>query len=182
MEEKRAHIRVPVGLKGTYQVIQRASFPRLGITRDLSAGGMRFTCPDFLGKGDRVAVSFTLPEEGPVEMTGEVLWSRELQTEPSGCEAGLRWTEIGSHTQARLNAFLLQRTRADSAVLFANVASVPIPFLIRWPRSIAAGLLIGGGLLMLGWIWFRQAELSREVKALQFLASAFQDHLDRLLR
>lgn len=180
MDERRTTIRVPAGVEGTYQVLQRATPPRLGVTEDLSPGGMRFACPDLLYPGDNVAVKLNFPNEGTVALTGVVRWSREfVNSNQEGCEAGLLWTEIDPHAQARLNAFLSDRTQTETAVLFSKPQ---LPVLIRWPLAITTGLVIASGLLFCGWVWFRQSMLSHENNILHALVRVYQDHVDRLLR
>lgn len=177
MDERRADIRIPVGLEGTYQVLSRGAPSRLGITEDMSGAGMRFACPDLLYPGDTVSLHFDLPKEGSIEMTGVVRWSRESNQQ--GCQAGLCWTDINPRAQARLNAFLSDRTQANSSVLFSKAQ---LPVLIRWPLAITSGLVLASGLLFFAWIWFRQSMLSHENKILHALVRAYQDHVDRLLR
>ncbi len=140
MYEKRVHIRVPVGVEGSYQPITRLAAPRLGMTRDISLGGARFSSPERLEPGGKISLTLSLPKEGEVTLTGVVVWSRmaDQRVGQIGYESGLCWQNVDARAQARLNSFLTEYTRSDrSTVIFTSgPASAPI----QWTRVITFGL------------------------------------------
>ncbi len=139
MYEKRVHIRVPVGLEGSYQPTTRLASPRLGMTRDISLGGARFSSAERLEPGGKVSLTLSLPREGEVILTGVVVWSRMMEQGGGqvGYESGLCWQNVDAQAQARLNSFLTEYTRSDQPVI---ITSGPAAASINWTRVITFGL------------------------------------------
>ena len=139
MYEKRVHIRVPVGIEGSYHPVTRLAVPRLGITQDLSLGGARFASIERLEPGDKISMSLTLPKQGEITLTGLVVWSRigEQKAGGVGYEAGLSWENIDAPVQARLNSFLTEYTRYEQPVI---VTSGPAASQFSWLRAVAFGV------------------------------------------
>ena len=144
MLERRCYIRVPIGVEATYQVVEKLIAPRLGISEDLSLGGMRLTQPECLEPGHPIIVTLSLPVEGQVVLQGCVIWCREAVERRNGHKAGIRWVEVSPIAQARLNAFLTQRTRSGFSF------SPPPPVLLQPPvlwRNVAFFALVACALL-----------------------------------
>lgn len=180
MDERRSTIRVPVGMEGTYQLLGDLSGPRLGLTQDISLGGVRLASAERLPPGEKVSISLNLPRAGAVSMTGVVLWSREMQeARQQSFEAGLRWLDVDAHTQARLNAFITEYTRARSITVETGGVPLPPPMIV-WPRALAlaAGLFFLGSLLTAFWI--RQLQLQIELDSLRGILESYEQLLTRL--
>ena len=139
MRERRAYIRVPVGLEATYQIVQEMGPPRLGLSVDLSAGGMRLHQPERLTPGHEVSLSAILPRAGQVTLRGIIVWSREAVNGRGGHQAGIRWIEVSPAAQARLNAFLTEYTRSSGPAVSSIELLTPAP--INWPKVLLASLV-----------------------------------------
>ena len=116
MRERRSFIRMPVGLEISYQAEEGKSPFRLAVTEDLSLGGMQVWQPQPLDVGQKVNVSFYLPREGQVALRGVVVWSRESVNGRGGYKTGIQWEELHPPSQARLNAFLIERTKTPHSI------------------------------------------------------------------
>ena len=180
MYEKRVHIRVPVGIEGSYQPITRLAAPRLGITKDISLGGARFSSADRMEPGAKVSMVLALPKQGEVTLTGLVVWSRMAQPQPGevGYEAGLCWENVDAHAQARLNSFLTDFTHFDEPVI---ITSGPEKISVNWPRTVAFGV---GAAIVLGaaaLLWLKQYALTAENQSLQTAIQSYQQQIERFL-
>lgn len=181
MYEKRVHIRVPIGVEGSYQPVSRLAPPRLGMTRDISLGGARFVSTERLEPGGKVSLTLSLPKEGELIFTGLVVWSRmaEQGTGQVAYESGLCWQSIEPHAQARLNSFLTDYTRSDSAVVISSLpphgSEGP-----SWTRAavfgLTAALLIGAAAAL----WVRIQDLSAENQALKGAVQSYRHQIDRV--
>lgn len=143
MHERRAFVRIPLGLETTYQVIGEAALPRLGLSEDLSLGGLRLSEPELLEPGSGISMNMTLPVQGPMVLRGMVAWCRPVGSNGNRrnghYRAGIRWLEIHPGAQARLNAFLTERTHSQAV-------AVPLPkpphgVHLFWWRIIGLGVL-----------------------------------------
>ena len=181
MYEKRVHIRVPVGIEGSYQPTTRLAAPRLGMTRDISLGGARFASSDRLEPGDKISLSLSLPKEGEMVLTGVVVWSRigEQRAGQAAYESGLCWENVDAHAQARLNSFLTDYTRSDGSTVIVSSAQAASP-LSWYPRAIAAGL--GASLLLWGAavVWLRIHDLNSETRSLRAAVQLYQHIIDQV--
>lgn len=78
MREKRRFIRFEIALKANYIVQKEKKIEKTGITKDVSAGGMRLLTEEKLETGSRLEFKIFIPEAlNPVHLNGVVLWSRE---------------------------------------------------------------------------------------------------------
>ena len=176
MNERRAHIRVPVGTEGTYHLLGDLSGPRLAMTENLSLGGLRFSSSHRLQPGDKVSVVLTLPEHGQIDVTGVVVWSRESQQSGQhDFEAGLRWFGMNVYAQARVNAFITRYTRGRSYEIFA---AGPLPAQsVRWGLSIAvAAALFTVGAFLISWS-IEHRQLLAQTQSLQQTVGFYQELL-----
>ena len=174
MFERRVHIRVPVGVEGSYHPVDRLASPQVGMTRDLSMGGARFASSERLEPGQKGSVVLNLPKQGQITFTGLVIWSREAdQPGQISFESGLQWSNPESDAQNRLNSFLTDYTRGESVVI---VSGPPITQPISWIRAVVAGILMFMALYLFVRMWFRQAELTAENQALKASIQVYQDH------
>lgn len=181
MNERRAQFRVPVGIEGTFHLLGDLSGPQLGITQDVSLGGLRLSSAQRFQPGDKVSIALMLPQQGPVSVTGVVVWSREgQQSGQQNFEAGLRWAEIDAHAQARLNAFVTDYSRTRSFSISSSGLMAPPP--LRWHLSvgIAVALFTVGVFLTARWIERRR--LVSEVQALRQAVEMYQGLLRSLPR
>ncbi len=112
MSERRNFPRVPVGLEATFQTAERL-LPRLAFSGDISLGGIRIDQPRCLDPGQKILVNFAIPDQGQVSVNGVVVWCRKSEEGISRYQAGVQWVGVGPITQARLNAFLVDRTRSS---------------------------------------------------------------------
>ncbi len=176
MDERRSTIRVPVGLEGTYQRLGDLSGPRLGITEDISLGGLRLSSASPLQAGDHVAIEMKLPQQGAVSLKGLVVWSRQI--EESGqrnYESGLRWDEVDAHAQARLNAFVTGFTRSRS--YFSASAGMMPASRVRWELSVGIALTLFA-VAFLGFMqWAEHRRLAAEVESLNQTVAVYQQAL-----
>ena len=164
MFERRAHIRIPVGLHGRYQLARKMGSPRLGLTQDVSLGGMQLACTEQLEPGERIAIDLPLPKEGEVGLTGVVLWSRKSQG-MGGYEVGLRWTGLEPSAQARLNSFITGYTRPRAGDFTSAVVDQEPP--VSWPRTLALALFLSTALLVGANLWFSWQEMKAQDRVLQ---------------
>lgn len=179
MYEKRVHIRVPVGVEGSYQPTTRLAAPRLGMTRDISLGGARFVCPERLEPGGKISLTLSLPREGEVTLTGVVVWSRltEQGGGQVGYESGLCWQNVDVRAQARLNSFLTEYTRSDGAVIVSNMQP---GFQISWTRVVAFGLGAAVAAGVVATVWVKILDLSSENQSLKTMVSSYKRQIDRI--
>ncbi len=176
MYEKRVHIRIPAGIEGSYQPITRLAAPRLGITLDISLGGARFASTDHLEPGAKVSMVLSLPKQGPVTLTGLVVWSRSAERRPgeTGYEAGLCWENVDAHAQARLNSFLTDYTRFEEPVIITG-GSLRLPD--DWTRALIFLLGAALGLSAAAVIWLKQYTLTIENQSLQTAIQSYQQQI-----
>lgn len=174
MYERRVHIRVPVGVEGSYHPVDRLASPQVGITRDLSMGGSRFASQERLEPGRKVSVVLNLPRQGQVTLTGLVVWCREAdQPGQINFESGLQWSNLDSDVQNRLNRFLTEYTRGESVVI---VSGPPVSKPISWMTALTIGVLLFAVLAVWLKMWIQQSELATENRALKASIKVYQDH------
>ncbi len=172
MFERRAHIRIPVGLHGRYQSARKMAFPRLGLTQDISMGGMQMACTERLEPGEQISIDLPLPREGEVGLTGVVVWSRRSEGMNGAYEIGMKWAGLDPAAQARLSSYINSYTRTRSGS-FAAAAARPEPA-VSWPRVLSVALFLSALLLIaaeLGLSWY---EMSLENRSLRYSLSSQQ--------
>jgi PilZ domain len=69
---------------------------------DISAGGMRVLAPDCLETGERLPLELRMPDGGSIELWAEVAWTDPAVDDLTGCESGLRFTDIPDYHRLRL--------------------------------------------------------------------------------
>lgn len=176
MRERRSTIRVPFGAEGTYELGKGLSAPRLGLTQDISLGGMRLGTTERVQPGERLHISIPLPEEGAVSMRGVVVWSREAyRAGQAGYECGLRWTEVDPASQARLNAFLTNATRDAAITVSSGGGFTPTA---SWPRAVLFAVAMAVLLLIAGMIWLNWFRLSLEADSYRYSSDAYKQLIE----
>lgn len=179
MNERRTHIRVPVGVEGTYQLLGSLVGPRLGMTQDISLGGLRISSTDRMQPGDKVAINLGLPKEGQVSMTGVVVWSRQsAEAGQANYEAGLRWLEVDVHTQARLNSFITDFTRSRSSSITTRDIIITPP--IQWARAIILAAAVFTVLWIVFSFWQERLRLRAQVESLQAVSENYRNQAEYL--
>lgn len=108
MREKRRFIRFGVSLKVNYIIQKDPRAEKTGITKDVSAGGLRLLTEEKIEVGNRVELKIFIPEAlNPVHLNGTVLWSRE---ETSGKDlrhcAGIEFGKIEEDNKSTFLRFL----------------------------------------------------------------------------
>ena len=178
MQERRVFVRIPVGIDLTYQVKEGLTPPRLGISEDLSLGGMRFRPLERLEAGQRVAVTLDFPKLGKAVLNGLVVWSRDLLGNAPGYQAGLRWDEISPSDQTRLNAFIVEhaRPKPSSEITAFGPAQTPL----NWSRIAALSAL--GFLLWLAIarIWTNETRFRMEIDSLRLANQVYEELVSSL--
>ena len=181
MYEKRIHIRVPVGLEGSYQPVARLAPPRLGMTRDISLGGARFVSTERMEPGSKISMTLSMPKEGEVGITGLVVWSRlaDQGGRQTAFESGLCWQNVDARAQARLNSFLTDYTRTDETAVV--VSNLPSGLLVSWPRTIALG--VGAAVLLIFFlsILLKLGEVQSENQSLKRAIQLYQHQIDQVV-
>jgi Tfp pilus assembly protein PilZ len=71
---------------------------------DISAGGMRVLAPDCLETGERLPLELRMPDGASIEVWAEVAWTDPSRDDLTGCESGLRFTDIPDYHRLRLAA------------------------------------------------------------------------------
>ena len=181
MYEKRVHIRVPVGLEGSYQPIARLAPPRMGMTRDVSLGGARFVSTERMEPSSKISMVLSMPKEGELGVTGLVVWSRPADqgTGQMAYESGLCWENVDARAQARLNSFLTDYTRTDEASVV--ISSLPPGLLVSWPRTLAFGIGVALLLVFLLSVLLRLNELRSENGSLRWAIESYQQQIDHVV-
>ena len=76
---------------------------------DLSLGGVRIYCDEWLDVGGRLELEFFLPDGSTVEARAKVAWIKEM---PEGAEAvydvGMEFVELSEGAKEKLKAVLKQ--------------------------------------------------------------------------
>ncbi len=179
MRERRAFIRVPVGVETTYQMVSVNIPPRLGLSEDLSLGGMRLSQVEALEPGRSITMNVSLPE-GQISLRGIVIWCRQAQTlgRQSGYQSGLRWLEVTPVAQARLNAFLTHYSTAPRPTSTPTQSSSSGGISVLWWRAIFLGVL--GFILLIGagQQWCEQARLNTEIIVLRAKVRSYERQLE----
>lgn len=179
MNERRAYIRVPVGTEGTYQRLGDLSGPHLALTEDISLGGLRLSSSDRLQPGDKVSVALKLPEQGEVDVTGVVVWSRESQqASQRNFEAGLQWSDMNVYAQARINAFVTEYTRSRSYEISSSgfVSAEPARWRFSFVVTAALFLVV---VFLVAWAVERH-QLLTQTQSLQQTIGFYQETLRSL--
>jgi len=106
MKEKRRFIRFEISLKVNF-IVQKKDLKveRIGITRDISAGGLQLLTEEKLESGNKLALKVFIPGAlNPAHLNGIVLWSKELSTS-KGPSYG-SGIEFGNVEEDNKNTFL----------------------------------------------------------------------------
>jgi uncharacterized protein (TIGR02266 family) len=107
-EARRAHTRHDIDLEVTLE--SETNF-YMGLTENLSEGGLFIATHLVRPMGSRVEVSFSLPNvKEPIRAVGLVRWIRVYsETSDTGPGMGLRFEEIQPEHAAQIREFLAQR-------------------------------------------------------------------------
>ena len=73
-EEKRAHPRVAISWKASIEAAGQAEDVQL---KDISLGGAFVVCADPLALNDRFKISIRIPDQDPLSLNAEVVWSNK---------------------------------------------------------------------------------------------------------
>lgn len=141
MREKRANVRIPLGVEAQFQFIRGVDAPGRVLTRDIGLGGVHFSAAERLDPGQALSFTLLLPEVGQVHLTGVVVWVRESGQGGGGLDVGLRWAQIGPVGQKRLKSFLTRRIPSAAA----DAPAVPLAGRARKGRLLlyaSIGLLL----------------------------------------
>ncbi|GEM_PF-5647090 len=145
MSERRVAPRVSLDLEASYQVIEEVAPPQVAFSQDVSLGGMRLHHSKPLERGKKISLIFSLPTAGQVILHGVVVWCQEAVNDRGGYQAGVRWVEVSPISQARLNAYLTQRTEPITRIGATSITQTSIS---RW--KTAKPWLLGLGLMTVG--------------------------------
>lgn len=108
MREKRKFIRFEIALKVTYTIQKEPKMEKVGITKDVSAGGIKLLTEERLETGKKVDLKMFIPEAlNPAHLNGVVLWSRDNEEgkKPSYC-AGIEFGRIEEDNKSTFLRFL----------------------------------------------------------------------------
>lgn len=107
MREKRKFIRFDIPLKVNYILLSEPKIEKTGMTKDVSAGGMKLLTEEKLETGKRIEFKIFIPEAlNPAHLNGIVLWSK---TVPAAAGKRLSYSagiEFGSIEEDNKNTFL----------------------------------------------------------------------------
>jgi hypothetical protein len=98
----------------TYRPPAQARFQKV---LDISAGGMRVIAPDCLEEGERLPLELKMPDGGSIELWAEVAWTDPGSDDLSGCQSGLRFTDIPDYHRIRLASLQPLPAGADRSAL-----------------------------------------------------------------
>ena len=134
MQERRTTIRARYSSRAQYCSAEDL-LPRDGRVTNLSERGAGVLARERRPVGERVTVTFPLPEEEePLTVTGVVRWS-EGQARGRGYPMGLEWLPLEETTSHRLHAFLNAQAREAP-----RRAEVGVWRSLRSVRSLAVGV------------------------------------------
>ena len=96
--------------------------PIEGTVHDLSLGGLFLATSRRLGLDKRVALDLPLPD-GPLTVTGQIVWSRRTPQGQSPAGLGLKFDPLTGKDHDRLDAFLdtLELVEPELSASFAGV-------------------------------------------------------------
>tara|TARA_Y100000031_G_C8086365_1_gene322085 strand:- start:347 stop:703 length:357 start_codon:yes stop_codon:yes gene_type:complete len=78
MREKRRFIRFDISVKVNYTTLKEPKTEKVGITKNISAGGLHLSTEEKLETGTKLELKFIIPEAlNPAHLKGTVLWSKE---------------------------------------------------------------------------------------------------------
>ena len=111
MQERRQYVRLDEKLSVNYAVLPRTGQSDSG-TKDIGGGGIRFLADKSLTPGTRLRVNITIPGEGSIPFTGEVIWSehyRASATAPQeeSFETGVRFIKISPEDRELIKRYVL---------------------------------------------------------------------------
>lgn len=108
MREKRKFIRFNISLKTTYILQREPKVEKMGITKDVSAGGVQLLTEEKLNVGDKMGLKFFIPEAlNPAHLNGIVLWSKLVSTgTKSSYSAGIEFIDIEEDNKNTFLKFL----------------------------------------------------------------------------
>ena len=98
MKEKRKYPRLDFQLKLNFNKKGKSVKNLPAITKNISAGGLRFTSDQKLSPGSKVGFEMKLPNnDKPVSFAGKVIWSKTLASAAKGKEKiydiGIKFTD-----------------------------------------------------------------------------------------
>ncbi|MBI1952905.1 MAG: PilZ domain-containing protein [Candidatus Omnitrophica bacterium] len=178
MQERRVFVRIPVGIDLTYQVNEGLTPPRLGISEDLSLGGMRFRPLERLEAGQRIAVTLDFPKVGKAVLNGLVVWSRDLMGNSPGYQAGLRWDEISPSDQTRLNAFIVEHARPKASPEAAALGKAPAT--LNWTRVAVLSAVSFLLWLAIARVWTNETRFRMEIDSLRLANRVYEELVSSL--
>lgn len=114
-QERRKYPRVISSIPVEYRDISRpieGFVPTL--TKDISNGGVRFICDDFISIFTRLLVNIAIPTHPkPVRAMSKIAWIRKL---PYGSqyEAGIQFVDIPNGDRSLLTTFLSGKSQSNS--------------------------------------------------------------------
>ncbi len=183
LSEQRKFVRVPAGIEAEYRSLALLTPPKLGLTRDISLGGMRFAAPEKLSPGELIGVSLELASNGTISMTGEVLWTRQVYNGDSmGYESGVCWSKMDKEEASRLNEFVSGFADSNLTPTMVSTTLIPEEPLVVWPRALAIAFGAFALIASIAGLWLNQVNLEQELKGAKFAISSYELQIDQLTR
>ena len=82
----------------------------IGVTENISRGGLFIVSPDMPAIGTTIDLSLRLPDHAqPVRVTGEVRWHRHHGEAGEAPGYGIRFVNLGAHEESLIRAFIESR-------------------------------------------------------------------------
>ncbi len=183
LSEQRKFVRIPAGVEAEYRSLAKLAPSKLGLTRDISLGGMRFASPERLSPGEFMGVALELPADKTVSMTGEVLWTRQVYNGDSmGYESGVRWSKMDKGEVSRLSEFVSGFADSNLTPTMVSTTLISQEPLIVWPRALAIAFGTFALIASIAGLWLNQVNLAQELKGAKFAISSYELQIDQLTR
>ena len=113
--EKRKFRRFKLELPVDCVITEKQSDTYKTFSKDISGQGICMTVPEMVPQGGLLQLSVSIPDKKPIQITGEVIWVKELErladSSARSFNAGIRFLKIGRHDQKLLDNFLLNSAR-----------------------------------------------------------------------
>jgi c-di-GMP-binding flagellar brake protein YcgR len=106
-EERRRYQRIESNLPLQYKNLRKVGESSTGsLTRDLSAGGVRFRTSEFISLACRLVVEINLPTVNkPIKAISKVAWIKRVPSSDS-YELGNQFLEITKEDKSHINTFV----------------------------------------------------------------------------
>ena len=109
MLDRRLYQRIDSRLSVRYSIMTKGIIETAARSENISQDGILVDLNDTFNPGTRLILEIILPEQpDPVMASGEVVWQKQIKTDPPLYATGIQYVKIAENDASRLSRYVAQ--------------------------------------------------------------------------